>query len=138
MYSWSSMIWGSPAPATGCFSHCAMLWLMADLEHWQVDGCSPSPVLPQPLLLSLYRALGDSRTGVPGRVRRTFLYLCASSNHCLSLCMVLWVLMGLHLPLLHSQYCAPRNLVAGALGRNRVPLPSCAPPLTSPSLPAGF
>ena len=38
VYSGPSTIRGSPALATDCFSHCVMLWAMADLEHWAGEG----------------------------------------------------------------------------------------------------
>ena len=110
------MIWGSQALANGCFSDCAMLWPMADLEHWAGEGVLSFSALAPASLLSLCGALGSCRTGVPGRGRGIFLHLRASPDCCLCLCVGLWVLTGLHQPLLLSLCCAPSNHGAGAWG----------------------
>ena len=71
---------------------------------------------PQPPLLPLCGALSVSRIRVLSGVRSTFLHLHACPNQCLSLCVVLWVLTGLHLPLLLSLCGALSNHVAGEQG----------------------
>ena len=53
MYSGPSTVWGSPAPATGCFSHCVILWLMADLELWAGGGVLSFPCASPSLSFSL-------------------------------------------------------------------------------------
>ena len=118
---------------------CCVFWVQHDLgipssSHWLLfslcnalaDGRSGAlgrgrgallPLcFPQPLLTTLCGTLSDSRTGVSGEVRSTFVYMHASSNRCISLCVVLWALMGLCLPLLLSPCGAPHNRVAGVQG----------------------
>ena len=78
--------------------------------------------------LGLHFSLCVIRTGVPGGKRGTFLHLHASPNHCLSLCMVLWALLGLRQPPLLSLCLTPGDCGARALGGDRAPRLSCAPP----------
>ena len=112
-----------------------------------MEGCSPSPGFPQPPLVSLYGALVNCRTGVPGWVRGIFLYLRASTNRCLSLHAVpqaileleRWARMGCLSSAVHLPQLAPFSLChtlddlgAGAPGRrgclsSAVHLPQPAP-----------
>ena len=67
-------------------------------------------------LLTLCRVLDDSMTRVTGSVMSTFIYLHATPKHCPSLCVFLWLITGLHLPLLLSLCGAPHDCGAGAQG----------------------
>ena len=139
MYSGSNTMWGIPSSGKLLLFS---LW-NALANGWSgVLGRGSNAVLPlcfsQPLLLTLCGALGDRRTGVPGSVMSSFIYLHAYLKQCLSLCVVLWALRGFHLPLLLFLCGASSDHEAaaqvGAPGRSRPPIPSWSASLASPSL----
>ena len=108
-----SMIWGSAALDTGCFPHCAMLWLIADLEHWVGIGVLSFPCPSLRLCFSLcvelwalaglecQAGLGAlSYTCMPPPTSASLSAWCygpprGSTCHCFSLRAVLPAIMGL-------------------------------------------